>query len=560
MFFTNSGSESVETALKIALAYHRAKGNASKMRLIGRERGYHGVNFGGTSVGGIANNRKWFGTLVSGVDHLRHTHDISRNAFSRGEPEHGAELADDLERLVALHDASTIAAVIVEPVACSAGVLIPPKGYLQRLAAICAKHDILLIFDEVITAFGRLGTPFGADYFGVSPDIITTAKGITNGAIPMGAVFVKGKIHDAFMGGAEEAIDLFHGYTYSGHPAACAASIATLEVYKEEGLLTRAAELAPYWQEAVHSLKGLPHVIDIRNIGLIGAIEFEPVPGEPGKRAHVALRRGVQPWTSGARNRRHHRAVAAAHHREEGDRPAHRDPFRRPQDLRIERRGITAMHTIQNGIDGSKVTSASQRITPVYNPATGEQIAALPLSTAAEVNSAVAAAKKAAAGWGATPPLKRIKHMFRFKELLDRNADEIVRAISREHGKTYDDAAGELARGIDVVDFACGIPHLLKGEFSRNVGPEIDSWSDRQPLGVVAGITPFNFPAMVPMWMYPVAIACGNTFRAEAVRTRSLRIDAGVRAVPGGRLPGRRVQCRAWRQGGRRRDPRSSRH
>ena len=235
VFFTNSGSESVETALKIALAYHRVKGNASKTRLIGRERGYHGVNFGGTSVGGIANNRKWFGTLLSGVDHLRHTHDLSRNAFSRGEPEHGAELADDLERLVALHDASTIAAVIVEPVACSAGVLVPPKGYLKRLAAICAKHDILLILDEVITAFGRLGTPFGADYFGVSPDIITTAKGITNGAIPMGAVFVKGKIHDAFMSGPEDAIDLFHGYTYSGHPAACAASIATLEVYKERG-------------------------------------------------------------------------------------------------------------------------------------------------------------------------------------------------------------------------------------------------------------------------------------------------------------------------------------
>ena len=201
VFFTNSGSELVETALKIALAYHRAKGNATKTRLIGRERGYHGVNFGGTSVGGILNNRKMFGTLLSGVDHIRHTHDIGRNAFSRGEPEHGAELADDLERLVALHDASTIAAVIVEPVACSTGVLIPPKGYLKRLAAICAKHDILLIFDEVITAFGRLGTPFGADYFGVLPDIITTAKGITNGTVPMGAVFVTGKVHDAFMNG-----------------------------------------------------------------------------------------------------------------------------------------------------------------------------------------------------------------------------------------------------------------------------------------------------------------------------------------------------------------------
>jgi beta-alanine--pyruvate transaminase len=286
VFFTNSGSESVETALKIALAYHRAKGNASKVRLIGRERGYHGVNFGGTSVGGIANNRKWFGTLLSGVDHLRHTHDLARNAFSRGEPEHGAELADDLERLVALHDASTIAAVIVEPVACSTGVLIPPKGYLKRLAAIAARHDILLIFDEVITAFGRLGTPFGADYFGVPPDIITTAKGITNGTVPMGAVLVKSKIYDAFMAGPEEAIDLFHGYTYSGHPVACAAAIATLEVYKEEGLLTRAAELAPYWQEAVHSLKGLPHVIDVRNIGLIGAVEFDPIPDKPSQRAH----------------------------------------------------------------------------------------------------------------------------------------------------------------------------------------------------------------------------------------------------------------------------------
>ena len=288
---------SVETALKIALAYHRANGNASKVRLIGRERGYHGVNFGGTSVGGITNNRKWFGTLLTGVDHIRHTHDLARNAFSRGEPEHGAEFADDLERVVALHDASTIAAVIVEPVACSTGVLIPPKGYLKRLATICAKHDILLIFDEVITAFGRLGTPFGADYFGVLPDIITTAKGITNGTIPMGAVFVTSKIYDPFMSGPEEAIDFFHGYTYSAHPVACGAAIATLEVYKEEGLLTRASELAPYWQDAVHSLKGLPHVIDIRNIGLIGAIEFDPIPGEPGKRAHTrfveAFERGL---------------------------------------------------------------------------------------------------------------------------------------------------------------------------------------------------------------------------------------------------------------------------
>jgi beta-alanine--pyruvate transaminase len=286
VFFTNSGSESVETALKIALAYHRAKGNATKVRLIGRERGYHGVNFGGTAVGGIANNRKMFGSLVAGVDHIRHTHDLALNAFSKGEPKHGIELAEDLERLVALHDASTIAALIVEPVACSTGVLIPPKGYLARLREICTKHDIILIFDEVITAFGRLGTPFGTDYFGVSPDIITTAKGITNGTIPMGAVFMKSNIHDAFMNGPEWMIDFFHGYTYSGHPMACAASLGTLDTYQDEGLLTRATEIAPYWEERVHALKGLPHIIDIRNIGLIGAIEFDPVPGEPTKRAY----------------------------------------------------------------------------------------------------------------------------------------------------------------------------------------------------------------------------------------------------------------------------------
>ncbi len=286
VFFTNSGSEAVDTALKMAIAYHRAKGNASKVRLIGRERGYHGVNFGGMSVGGITNNRKMFGALMAGVDHLRHTHDLAKNAFSRGEPDHGAELADDLERLVALHDASTIAAVIVEPVACSAGVLIPPKGYLKRLAAIAAKHDILLIFDEVITGFGRLGTAFGADYFDVSPDIITTAKGVTNGVIPMGAVFVKSKIHDAFMGGPEWLIEFFHGYTYSGNPMASAAAIGTLDTYLDEGLLTRAASLASYWEERMHALKGLPHVIDIRNIGLIGAVEFDPIPGEPTKRAY----------------------------------------------------------------------------------------------------------------------------------------------------------------------------------------------------------------------------------------------------------------------------------
>jgi beta-alanine--pyruvate transaminase len=286
VFFTNSGSESVDTALKIAIAYHRARGNGAKTRLIGRERGYHGVNFGGMSVGGIGANRKTFGTLLAGVDHMRHTHDLARNAFSRGEPEHGAELADDLERLVALHDASTIAAVIVEPVACSTGVLIPPRGYLKRLAAIAAKHDIVLIFDEVITAFGRLGTPFAVDYFGVSPDIVTTAKGVTNGTIPMGAVFLKKHIYEAFMQGPENAIDLFHGYTYSGHPVAAAACLATLDTYQDEMLLTRAAELAPYWEERVHALKGLPYVIDVRNIGLIGAVEFEPKPDAPAERAY----------------------------------------------------------------------------------------------------------------------------------------------------------------------------------------------------------------------------------------------------------------------------------
>ena len=256
VFFTNSGSEFVETALKMALAYHRAKGNATKVRLIGRERGYHGVNFGGMSVGGIANNRKMFGALVAGVDHLRHTHDIARNAFSKGEPEHGAELADDLERLVALHDASTIAAVIVEPVACSTGVLIPPKGYLKRLEAICRKHDILLIADEVITAFGRMGTAFGSDYFGISPDIITSAKGVTNGTIPMGVVFVKSHVHDAFTTGPDNVIDFFHGYTYSGHPIAAAACIGTLDTFNDEGLMTRANDLAPYWEERLHALEG----------------------------------------------------------------------------------------------------------------------------------------------------------------------------------------------------------------------------------------------------------------------------------------------------------------
>ncbi|MCA0027747.1 MULTISPECIES: aspartate aminotransferase family protein [unclassified Mesorhizobium] len=289
VFFTNSGSESVETALKMAIAYHRVKGEGSRTRLIGRERGYHGVNFGGISVGGIVTNRKMFGTLLGGVDHMPHTHLPEKNAFSKGVPEYGAELANELERIVALHDASTIAAVIVEPVAGSTGVILPPKGYLQKLREICTKHGILLIFDEVITGFGRLGAPFAADYFGVTPDIMTTAKGVSNGVIPMGAVFVKKEIHDAFMTGPEHMIEFFHGYTYSGNPIACAAALGTLDTYKEEGLLTRGEELAPYWEDALHSLKGEPHVIDIRNIGLIGAIELAPIAGQPTKRAFSAF-------------------------------------------------------------------------------------------------------------------------------------------------------------------------------------------------------------------------------------------------------------------------------
>ncbi|ODT65683.1 MAG: omega amino acid--pyruvate aminotransferase [Pelagibacterium sp. SCN 63-23] len=289
VLFTNSGSESVETALKVALAYHRAKGDGSRFRLIGRERGYHGVNFGGISVGGIVSNRKMFGTLLTGVDHLPHTHNLAKNAFSRGEPAYGADLAEELERIVTLHDASTIAAVIVEPVAGSTGVLIPPPGYLKRLREITKKHGILLIFDEVITGYGRLGTPFGADYFGVTPDIMVTAKGLTNGVIPMGAVLVSAEIHDAFMQGPDHLIEFFHGYTYSGNPIASAAGIATLETYKEEGLLSRGAALAKTWEDALHSLKGEKHVIDIRNIGLVGAIELEPMAGQPTKRAFSAF-------------------------------------------------------------------------------------------------------------------------------------------------------------------------------------------------------------------------------------------------------------------------------
>jgi beta-alanine--pyruvate transaminase len=286
VFFTNSGSESVDTALKIALAYHRVKGDAARVRLIGRERGYHGVGFGGISVGGMVANRKaWPASMIPGVDHLPHTHDLKRNAFSRGLPAHGVEFADELERLVTLHDASTIAAVIVEPIAGSTGVVLPPQGYLKRLRQICDKHGLLLIFDEVITGFGRTGSAFAAQEFEVMPDIITCAKGLTNGAIPMGAVLVTKKIYDAFMQGPPGAIELFHGYTYSAHPTACAAGLATLGIYERENLLTRAKNMAPAFEQAVHSLRGLPHVIDVRNYGLVAGIELDPIAGSPGARA-----------------------------------------------------------------------------------------------------------------------------------------------------------------------------------------------------------------------------------------------------------------------------------
>jgi beta-alanine--pyruvate transaminase len=343
VFFTNSGSESVDTALKIALAYHRVRGEGTRTRFIGREKGYHGVGFGGISVGGLVNNRKWFATQLPGVDHMRHTLDIARNGFSRGLPKHGIELAEDLERLVLLHDASTIAAVIVEPIAgsagvilppegylkrlreiCdkhgielaedlerlvllhdastiaavivepiagSAGVILPPEGYLKRLREICDKHGILLIFDEVITGFGRVGKPFAAQRFGVTPDLITTAKGLTNGSVPMGAVFASRAIHDAFMHGPAGAIELFHGYTYSGHPVACAAALAVLDVYREENLFEKAIELGQYWEDAIHALRELPNVIDIRNFGLIGAIEMASRPGAVGARAYDVFTR-----------------------------------------------------------------------------------------------------------------------------------------------------------------------------------------------------------------------------------------------------------------------------
>jgi len=289
VFFGNSGSEAVDTALKIALAYHRQRGEGQRTRFIGREKGYHGMGFGGISVGGMTPNRKMFGVMLPGVDHLPHTHDPAQMAFSRGQPLWGAHLADALERIVALHDASTVAAVIVEPMQGSAGVIVPPVGYLERLRELCDRHGLLLIFDEVITGFGRLGTNFAADRFGVVPDMITFAKGVTNGAVPMGGVIVDERIYDAFMTGPEHMIELFHGYTYSGHPLAAAAGLATLDVYRDDDLFARVRALEPVFEQAMHSLAGLPYVTDIRNIGLAAAVDLEPVPGQPMLRAMQAF-------------------------------------------------------------------------------------------------------------------------------------------------------------------------------------------------------------------------------------------------------------------------------
>ena len=299
VFFTNSGSESADTSLKIALAYHRARGDGARRVLIGRERGYHGTNFGGIAVGGIPLNRKLYGGYLAGVDHMRSTHDLARNAYSKGQPEHGADFLDELEtRILPLHDPSNVAAIIVEPMAGSTGVLVPPKGYLQRLRSICDKHGILLIFDEVITGFGRLGAPFAADFFGVKPDMINVAKAMNNAAIPMGAVIVRNEIHDAVVqASAEGAIEFFHGYTYSGHPMGCAATIATQKLFAEEKLFERAAALAPYLEETVHALRGTRHVIDIRNLGFVAGIELESRPGAPGRRAYEALVRCFEAGT-----------------------------------------------------------------------------------------------------------------------------------------------------------------------------------------------------------------------------------------------------------------------
>lgn len=289
VFYTNSGSESVDTALKIALAYHRARGQAERRVLIGRERGYHGVGFGGISVGGIPGNRKAFGQLLPQIDHLRHTHNPDKQRHSIGQPDWGAELAEDLERIATLHDPSNVAAVIVEPVAGSTGVLPPPVGYLERLREICDQHGILLIFDEVITGYGRMGTPFAVQRFGVEADIICTAKGLTNGTVPMGAVYTKRGLFDALCDGPEYMMEMFHGYTYSAHPLACAAALATVEIYREEGLFNRAAAITPQWYEAVNAMKDLPHVIDTRCMGLTAGIELAPRPGAPTRRGYDAM-------------------------------------------------------------------------------------------------------------------------------------------------------------------------------------------------------------------------------------------------------------------------------
>ncbi|MGO3929461.1 aspartate aminotransferase family protein [Rhodopseudomonas pseudopalustris] len=292
VFFCNSGSEAGDTALKIALAYHAIRGEGTRTRLIGRERGYHGVGFGGTAVGGIGANRKMFGNLIAGVDHLPATYDRDKQAFTKGEPEYGAHLADELERLVALHGANTIAAVIVEPMAGSTGVLPAPKGYLQRLREITQKHGILLIFDEVITGFGRLGHGFAAERYGVTPDMITFAKGVTNGAVPMGGVVVRDTVHDAFMTGPDHVVELFHGYTYSAHPLACAAGLATLDIYRDEKLFERARQLETVMADAVMTLKGLPNVVDIRTVGVTAGIDLAPIADAPGKRGFEAMNTG----------------------------------------------------------------------------------------------------------------------------------------------------------------------------------------------------------------------------------------------------------------------------
>ena len=292
VFFTNSGSEAVDTALKIAIGYHRVMGNASRVRMIGRDRAYHGVGMGGISVGGMVANRKMFTSLmISGVDHLPHTLNLSQMAFSRGQPTWGAHLADELEKIVALQDANTIAAVILEPVQGSTGVIVPPVGYLQKIREICTKHGILLIFDEVITGFGRLGTNFGADHFGVVPDMITFAKAITNGVIPMGGVLVRGDIYDSIIGsgGQEQAIEFFHGYTYSGHPIPTAAAHAVLDIFASDDLVNRAKALSPVLENGLHALKGRSGILDIRNCGLSGAVDLEPMPGRPGLRALKVL-------------------------------------------------------------------------------------------------------------------------------------------------------------------------------------------------------------------------------------------------------------------------------